>query len=200
MPSKEISTYFKATENRQTRDDLKRAIELVGDRKIAIDCGCGSGSDIAFLRAKQFQVHAFDIESEAIERCKRRFGSDKNVWLSQSTFDAFTYPSASLIVADSSLCFCPENKFDEVWHKITRSLLPGGIFVGSFVGCEDTMAGPNYNKEAYWPDVLVVSESEIINFFRGYRIESYTEHKSLGVGPDGEHQSWHRYAVIAQKI
>ena len=85
MPSKEISTYFKATENRQTRDDLKRAIELVGDRKIAIDCGCGSGSDIAFLRSKQFQVHAFDIESEAIERCKRRFGSDKNVWLSQST-------------------------------------------------------------------------------------------------------------------
>ena len=199
MTSKEISTYFNVTENRPTRDDLKRAIALVNEPKIAIDCGCGAGSDIAFLRANQFQVHAFDIEPEAIERCRRRFGRDSKVWLSQNTFDAFIYPKASLIVADSSLCFCPENMFDAVWEKITHSLLPGGIFVGSFVGGEDTMAGPNYKKALYWPDVLIASESDIINWLRDFRIESFVEHKSSGMGPDGVPQSWHRYAVIAQK-
>ena len=199
MASKEILKYFDATENRYTRNDLKLAVTLVSDPKIAIDCGCGAGSDIAYLRANEFQVHAFDIELEAIKRCKTRFGNDKYVTLSHSAFDSFRYPSASLIVADSSLCFCPEDKFDEVWNKITFSLLPGGVFVGSFLGCEDTMAGPNYRAEAYWPDILIASKERVRYWLRDFKIESFTEHKSSGMTPDGELQFWHRYNVIAQK-
>lgn len=199
MPSKEISEYFDATENRDTRNDLKLAVKLVDSPKIAIDCGCGSGSDIAYLRTKEFHVHAFDIEEEAIKRCESRFSNDKMVALSQSAFDEFRYPSASLIVADSSLCFCPEDKFDEVWDKITHSLLPGGVFVGSFLGVEDSMAGSDYKKEAYWPDVLITSEEKVMRWFREFKIEAYHEHKSSGVGHDGEPQSWHRYSIVAQK-
>jgi len=199
VSSKEISEYLDATENRDTRDYLKLAVKLVDGPKIAIDCGCGAGSDIAYLRANEFQVHAFDIESEAIERCRSRFGDDNNVLLTQSTFDGFIYPSASLVVADSSLCFCPENKFDEVWDKITSSLLPGGVFVGSFLGPEDTMAGPNYKKEAFWPDVYVASKEKVMYWHRDFKIESFIEHKSSGVASDGEHQFWHRYSVVAQK-
>jgi len=199
MPSKEISKYFEATENRDTRDDLKLAIKLVGYPKIAIDCGCGAGSDIAYLRANGFHVHAFDIEEEAIQRCESRFGNDKKVTLSQSTFDQFNYPSASLVVADSSLCFCPEDKFHEVWERIVLSLLPGGVFVGSFLGAKDSMAGPDYKKEAYWPEVLVTSEEKIMHWFRGFKIEAFNEHKSAGVAHDGKPQFWHRYSVIAQK-
>jgi len=199
VPSEKISEYFDATEKRETREDLKRAINLVRGPKIAIDCGCGAGSDIAFLRANGFQVHAFDVEPEAIQRCEKRFIDDQKVSLTQCSFEAFVYPSASLVVADSSLCFCPEEKFDVVWQKIIDSILPEGVFAGSFVGCDDTMAGPNYQKDDFWPDVYVTTEGKIKRWFKDFSIESFTEHKSSGSGFDGEAQSWHRYMVVAVK-
>ncbi len=199
MSTKEISEYFDATEDRETRADLKLAVELVSDPAIAIDCGCGAGSDIAFLRINGFQVHAFDIEGEAIERCQNRFDGDRNVILTKNSFNTFNYPSASLILAESSLFFCPSNYFDEVWERITGALLPGGVFVGSFLGPEDTMAGPNYKKDAYWPDVLVASNEKVNRWLSGFKIMSFTEHKFSGVASDGDPHHWHIFSVVAQK-
>ena len=199
MPSNEVLKYFYATSNRETRDDLRLAVGLVNGDKIAIDCGCGSGSDIAFLRANDFLVYAFDIEYEAISQCTRRFSNDDRVILSQSSFNTFPYPKASLVVADSSLFFCPEYEFSEVWHKMTEALMSNGIFSVSFLGPEDTMAGPMYDKEAYWPEVLILSKEEIEKLFMGFNIESFTEHKSSGKGPDGKPHKWHIFSVVAMK-
>lgn len=203
MTSPEILQYFDATEHRPTRPDLIQAVELVLENpslsKVAIDCGCGAGSDIAYLRQHNFQVNAFDIEREAIERCGQRFEHDNYVALTQTTFKDFSYPQASLVVADASLFFCPQDEFKTVWQKIGEALLSGGVFTGSFLGAEDTMAGPNYNKDAYWFDVLVTNEIEIKTWFKEYLIESFTEHKSSGVTPGGEHHQWHIYSVVATK-
>lgn len=199
MPSKEILRYFDTTANRQTRDDLRLAVNLVEGDKVAIDCGCGAGSDIAFLRSHDFFVHAFDIEKESISRCRVRFESDSKVLLSQASFRTFKYPKASLIVADASLFFCPAQEFSEVWGKITDALLPKGIFAGSFLGPDDTMAGPSYNKEIYWSDVLVFSKEQVENLFANYKIESFTEHRTSGKIPDGQPHQWHIFSVVAKK-
>lgn len=199
MPSNEVLKYFAATANRETRDDLRLAVNLVEGNKIAIDCGCGAGSDIAFLRSHGFFVHAFDIEEESINQCRKRFKGDSEIMLSQSSFNTFEYPNASLIVADASLFFCPEQEFRVVWSKITDALLPKGIFSGSFLGPEDTMAGADYNKEPYWPDVLVFSEEEVKNLFSNYKIESFTEHRTSGETPDGQSHQWHIFSVVATK-
>lgn len=199
MSSKEILKYFDATADRETRGDLKTAIQLIEGSKVAIDCGCGAGSDIAFLRSKGFFVHGFDIEEESMLRCQKRFKGDEKVQLSKASFSNFDYPSASLIVADASLFFCPEDDFNEVWRKITASLVPGGVFCGSFLGSEDTMAGPNYNKKAYWPNISVVSEEQVRHRFSNFKIESFTEHKTSGKTPDGEPHDWHIFSVVARK-
>ena len=199
MPSEETSKYFDATAERETRDDLRLAVSLVEGDKIAIDCGCGAGSDIAFLRSHDFFVHAFDIEKESITRCGVKFKGDSNVLLSQDSFNTYKYPHASLIVSDASLFFCPAQEFSEVWRKITDALLPNGIFSGSFLGPEDTMAGPVYNKERYWPSVLVLSKDEVKNLLCGYKIESFTEHRTTGKTPDGKPHQWHIFSVIARK-
>lgn len=199
MPSNEVLKYFDVTSNRDTRDDLRLAVDLVKGDKIAIDCGCGAGSDIAFLRSNDFLVYAFDIEEEAIFRCTDRFSNDDRVILSQSSFNAFSYPNASLIVADSSLFFCPEFEFSEVWYKMTESLVINGVFSVSFLGPEDTMAGPQYDKEAYWPDVLILSKEQIEKLFTGFKVESFTEHKSSGKAPDGKPHKWHIFSVVAVK-
>lgn len=199
LPSKEIMAYFDSTSNRKTRDDLKLAVELVDNPNIAIDCGCGAGSDIAYLRSKGFFVHAFDIESESIIRCQKRFGNDKKVQLSQATFSTFSYPNASLILADASLFFCPENEFIKVWNKMTASLRPKGIFVGSFLGSEDTMAGPDYKKEAFWSEVWVVTEDQIRCWLNKFDIVSFTEHRTTGKSIEGKPHQWHVFSVVARK-
>lgn len=199
MPSKAILRYFDATEDRKTRDDLRLAVNLVGGRKLAIDCGCGAGSDIAFLRSQGFTVYAFDIEEASITRCAKRFQGDSEVLLSQSSFSDYAYPQASLIVADASLFFCPKQEFGKVWRKIENALIPDGVFCGSFLGPDDTMAGPNNNNKAYWPDVLVMSEQKVKQLFKAFRIESFTEHKSSGQAPDGENHQWHIFSVVAKR-
>jgi len=197
--SREKQKYFEATANRDTREDLKNAVSLLGDNKVAIDCGCGAGSDIAFLRSRGFTVHGFDIEEESISRCEARFENDSQVHLSQSCFSSFNYPRASLVVADASLFFCPESEFNEVWSKIVNSLLPNGVFCGSFLGPEDTMASPEYNNEAFWPDVLVFDKHQVKECFKGFDVVSFTEHKKSGVAPGGGVHDWHIFSVVARK-
>lgn len=40
------------------------AAKLVDGPRIAVDCGCGAGSDIAFLRSEGFVVYTFDTERQ----------------------------------------------------------------------------------------------------------------------------------------
>ncbi len=218
-PSKEILEYYDSTSNRETRDDLRLAVTLVDDTdvddngidgsrddesrvdksRVAIDCGCGVGSDIAFLRSKGFIVHAFDMEQESIARCQKRFGDDKDVLLSQATFTTFEYPRASLIVADASLYFCSEDEFHLAWRRITASLLPGGIFVGSFLGPEDTMASPNNSNEALWSEVWVSTQKQVREMLNGFETINFTEYRTTGESIGGETHDWHIYSVVARK-
>lgn len=199
MLSNEKLQYFDATEQRPVRADLRYAVTMVRAPRIAVDCGCGAGSDIAFLRSEGFEVHGFDIEQESIKRCQQRYQSDKQVHLTQASFSSFSYPPCSLMVADASLFFCPPHEFDFVWQRITQALVPGGIFCGSFLGPDDTMAGPSYNKDAWWPDVLTLTDAQVKTRFQGFEILSFTEHKLSGVTPDGASHDWHIFSVVAQK-
>jgi SAM-dependent methyltransferase len=201
MSTKEIKEYYDATENSDVRQELIYATTLISNDRIAIDCGCGSGSDIAFLRENDFIVHAFDIEKESIKRCKQRFINDDKVYLSKCDFSTFAYPDASLVVADASLFFCPSDQFNTVWDFISNSLLPKkGIFCGSFLGPNDTMAGASYNKEAFWPEITVFTEEKLQTIFTGYEIHKCIEHELSGKTAQGVPHHWHIFSVVAQKI
>lgn len=199
MTSREKMEYFNATEARETRDELRLAVDLVEGPRVAIDCGCGAGSDIAFLRDNGFFVYAFDIESESIDRCRKRFGDDKKVMLFEDSFSSFEYPNASLILADASLFFCPEGEFNTVWRKITGALLPEGVFVGSFLGPDDTMAGPDYDRTAFWPEVMVTSEEQIRSWLAGFNVVTFSEHRTSGRTVNGSLHDWHIFSVVARK-
>lgn len=199
MPSQEINEYYDATEHREIRSDLSFAVELVGDPGIAIDCGCGAGADIQYLSTKGFKVYGFDIEDESISRCKKRFMNDKNVILSKAGFSSYRYPKASLVVADASLFFCSKSEFDFVWHSIYECLYSNGIFCGSFLGPDDTMAGPDFDKTAFWPEVMVSGEKEVREMFRNYEICRFTEHKTSGKTPRGVPHDWHIFSIVARK-
>jgi SAM-dependent methyltransferase len=200
MASAEILDYLDQTADRETRAELEQAVQLVTGEKTAIDCGCGAGSDIAFLRGKGFLVHAFDSEPEAISRCRKRFVKDDQVKLYHNSFRDFDYPQVSLINADSSLFFCPETDFKGVWQRICEALKSKGIFVGSFLGPEDTMAGPNFDRDVYWPNILALDEQAVKALFKSFEIVTFNEHRSSGETPSGEVHHWHIFSVVARKL
>ena len=199
MPHEEIANYFKATESREIRDDLVFAVSMVGEPKIAIDCGCGAGADIDYLARNGFTVHGFDVEQESISRCQSRFGDIDKVVLSESSFSNFEYPEASLVVADASLFFCPSSEFKKVWSDICQCLLQNGVFCGSFLGKEDTMAAPGDNPSVFWPEVTALEEFEVIELFKNFEILRFKTHKSKGKTLQGVAHNWHIFQVVAQK-
>jgi len=200
MVTEEINQYYDATTDSEIRSDLEFAIKLIDETKTSIDCGCGAGSDIEFLLSKGFIIYGFDMEKESILRCEKRFKGNKNVVLSQDSFSSFKYPKVSLVLADASLFFCPKDEFNYVWNKMYECLYPKGIFCGSFLGSGDTMAGPNYDKNAFWSDILVFDNTEVRKIFKNYEICRFTEHKSSGKTPQGEPHHWHVFSVVAKKI
>ena len=200
MTTDEIIGYYAETANREIRPDLLFATSLIESNKIAIDCGCGAGSDIGYLRKKGFIVYAFDIEEESISICRDRFNGDERIFLSQDSFSSFNYPKSSLVVADASLFFCPEIEFENVWNKIYDSLIIGGIFCGSFLGPNDTMAGSSYDKSAYWPNILVFNEEGLRSKLKEFEVLKFTEHNVSGETPQGLPHQWHIYSVVAKKI
>ena len=199
MPGQEINEYYDATESREIRADLIFAINTAPEPRIAVDCGCGAGTDIEYLLASGFKVYGFDIEGEAISRCKQRFKDNDDVVLSKAGFGSYRYPASSLVVADASLFFCPKTEFNDVWNKIYECLYPNGIFCGSFLGYEDTMASAGYDKNAFWPEILVFKEQEVKDLFKRYEICRFTEHRTSGKTPQGIPHNWHIYSVVAKK-
>jgi len=200
MTTDQIEEYYDATTFGEMRSDLLQAIELTKEPKIAIDCGCGAGSDIERLATLGFTVYGYDLEDESISRCKERFKNNSDVILSRDSFSTFEYPRASLVLADASLFFCPENEFNYVWQKIYACLFAEGIFCGSFLGPYDTMASPSYSKDSFWPNSLVFREEEVKLLFKKYEVCNFTEHRLSGETAQGVPHDWHIFSVVARKI
>jgi len=69
LATSEINAYYDASEQRDIRDDIKQAIGLVQGQRVAIDCGCGAGSDTShWNRAREWGVLDFEefLETEAV--------------------------------------------------------------------------------------------------------------------------------------
>ncbi len=72
MPSDQISSYYDAAVNRETRCD-PAAATIVSNRlspSLAIDCGWSAGSDIRYLRSRDFDSQGFDLEVESIRQSR----------------------------------------------------------------------------------------------------------------------------------
>ena len=196
--AEQLRQYYQATASAPIRPDLELAATQLLPSKVAIDCGCGAGSNTAYLASMSYTVHAFDIEDEAIQRCRDRFRNNDAVQLSRHSFTSFNYPKASLVLAEASLFFCAKHDFGNVWRSITDCLEPQGLFCGSFLGPQDTMAIPNH-PSVLWQEVLILEENDIKDWLSDYDILHWTEHEHTGQSSLGEEHHWHIFSVVAKK-
>jgi SAM-dependent methyltransferase len=188
--------YYDATRD-EPRETLLFALEKfeAEDRSgLAVDLGCGTGRDTAELLRRGWSVLAIDGEEEAIARLRRRaFTDDQRVRLGTqiAPFDDAVWPPADLINASWSLPFCPPDRFEQLWEKLSSSLRAGGRFSGQLFGDRDEWASN--------PDLTFLTRAQAEALLEAFDAERFDEVEEDSTTAVGDPKHWHVYHVVARK-
>ncbi|MCA2019170.1 class I SAM-dependent methyltransferase [Vibrio tritonius] len=161
--------------------------------KVAIDCGCGTGSDMDYLHQQAYQVYGFDAHQDAVEICRQRFENCSLVEVSQDTFENYDYPRCGILMANSSLYFANPEEFSQTWQKIFAALDVGGVFVGDFMGSKDSWAAGHHCP------TTPLTEAQVRALFVNFDIIRFVERDEPGVTALGNDKHWHTFSVVAVK-
>ncbi|EOX4455180.1 class I SAM-dependent methyltransferase [Vibrio antiquarius] len=193
--SAQWNEYYQKILNQPHRPNVENAVNLLKlESKVALDIGCGIGRDSHFLLEQGFNVHAFDSHEDAVKTCLTRFEGHKRFSISQCCFTEFDYPQCSLVIANASLLFCPEESFEQVWTKIDNALQPGGIFCGDFLGVKDSWVASEMH-----PNITALTKKEVESLFEDYELISLNERDEDGTTVVGSPKHWHMFSVTARK-
>ncbi|MCF7453296.1 class I SAM-dependent methyltransferase [Vibrio sp. A1-1] len=193
--SAQWNEYYQKILNQPHRPNVENAVNLLKlESKVALDIGCGIGRDSHFLLEQGFNVHAFDSHEDAVKTCLTRFEGHKRFSISQCCFTEFDYPQCSLVIANASLFFCPDEGFEQVWTKIDSALQPGGIFCGDFLGVKDSWVASEMH-----PNITALTKKEVESLFVDYELISLNERDEDGTTVVGSLKHWHMFSVTARK-
>ena len=186
--------FYEKAINRQHSPRTERAVILnESSNKVAIDCGCGTGSDISYLNSQGYEVFGFDINPDSIAICRDRFGGESGIHVVQSSFSEFQYVNASLIIANASLFFVEPEQFQSAWTAIDDNLVKGGVFAGDFMGKNDSWANDFHTP------LTTLTKEELLSLFSNFEIIEFNERDADGTTMVGESKHWHIYSVVAVK-
>lgn len=186
--------YYQKALTRKHSPRTEFAIKLnQSANKIVIDCGCGTGSDIAYMADLGLQAYGFDINREAVAICEERFENNSLVSICEASFESYDYPKCGLIIANNSLYFAKPRHFKLTWQRMVASLAGGGVFCGDFMGVDDSWA------EGYRSDTNPMHKLDIEAMFAGFDIIRFNERNELGKTALGKTKHWHTFSIIAVK-
>jgi SAM-dependent methyltransferase len=162
-----------------------------GDGRLAVDLGCGEGTDALALLARGWSVLAIDIESAGLTSLRARVPAARaaRIRIVCASFADAALPPAHLIHAGFSLPFCPPGEFPAVWTRICRALVPGAIFAGQLFGTRDSWAGD--------PGMTFQNRAEVISLLDGLEILELHETERDGEAYSGP-KHWHTYDILAR--
>lgn len=189
--------YYQKIEGRPPRSLLRSALTFyttksTGKPCLAIDLGCGDGTDTVFLLENGWQVLAIDGEAKAIGRLLAKVPDDlqDNLQTRIAHFEDLILPPADLLHASLTLPFCHPAHFAELWQKIVASLGVNGRFAGQFFGIHDSWA---VNKH-----MTFHTKAEVQVMFANFNLEHFHEEDAPGKSTSGP-KHWHIFTVIAKK-
>lgn len=192
----EWEEYYRATEGRPARPLFVDAIPFLPTGRaddatlVAIDLGCGDGTETLALLARGWTVIAVDSAPEAIARLRASVPPEDSSRLSTfvAPFHQLELPDADFVYAGLSLPFCEPREFDEVWRRISTSIRPLGVFAGHFFGPHDTWAGT--------PGMTFQSRVEVEALLGDFDVHLLQEQDEDGAAVSGP-KHWHVFHVIA---
>ena len=186
--------YYAWSAGREPRPLLLAACQELGagrDR-LAIDLGCGEGTDALELLARGWRVLALDAEPAGLALLRARIppAAAGRIRVLCASFAEAELPCACLIHAGFSLPFCPPQEFPALWARIRRALAPGGVFAGQLFGTHDTWADD--------PDLTFHTRPQAETLLDGLDILGLEETERDGHAFSGP-KHWHTFDILARK-
>lgn len=202
MCNKNWVDYYKITHTVSTpRKTLMKAIEIFdvenhfGMVKLAIDLGCGAGTDSIMLLKDDWSVLAIDSQAAAIETLSSSCPQSlqKKLRTKVSEFESLiVLPPSQLINASYSLPFLNRDYFFNFWEIILSALHSGGLFSGIFFGINDS-----WSTRA---NMTFLSRDELFsNLLLPFKIEFFAEEEHDESDALGNLKHSHKYFIVAKK-
>ena len=186
--------YFNVVSDKPHRQILESAVlHNTSGLKIAIDCGCGVGADAGYLLEQGYEVIAFDKEEKAIDICRYRFADKPGFSASVCLMEDFAFKNAGLILASNSLFFCQPERFDKTIINMLSSVVPGGFFIGDFVGPKDSWVHSPHHS------VHQVTRESLGSIFSDFDVLELYERDELAKTALGTMKHWHTFTVVAKR-
>jgi SAM-dependent methyltransferase len=190
--------YYNAVEGRPLRPLFVETVAFLpsasgGEQlRVAVDLGCGDGSESLALLARGWKVVAVDSAPEAIGLLRASVPTEDAVRLTTVVGPSHEVelPDADFVYAGLSLPFCAPSEFAQVWRAITRALGNGGVFAGHFFGPHDSWAST--------PDMTFHTREELDLLFEGFDVQLFREEDEDGQAVSGP-KRWHVFHAIATK-
>ena len=128
-----MKKYYKNTENALPHIIIRKFIEMKIKPSNAIDLGCGAGRDTIYLIKNGWNVLSIDKEDTGkFISSKLNEEEIKRFRFVRQDFENIELEKNNLLVANFSIPFCKKDCFNELWNKITNSILKERILCGKF--------------------------------------------------------------------
>lgn len=128
-----MKKYYKNTENALPNIIIRKFIEMKIKPSNAIDLGCGAGRDTIYLIKNGWNVLSIDKEDTGkFISSKLNEEEIKRFRFVRQDFENIELEKNNLFVANFSIPFCKKDCFNELWNKITNSILKERILCGKF--------------------------------------------------------------------
>jgi SAM-dependent methyltransferase len=191
--------YYKAVEGRTVRPLFIEALGVLPSPhageyvRVAVDLGCGDGTESLALLARGWSVVAVDGAPEAIALLRTSVPPEDAARLTTvvGAFHEVELPDADFLYAGLSLPFCAPGDFANLWRAIVHALADGGVFAGHFLGPRDSWASA--------PDMTFQTRDEVEALLEEFNVLLLREQDEDGAAVSGP-KHWHVFHVIATKV
>lgn len=193
--------YYRTVSSREPRDTLLTALAEAGPVEalrgnasppLAVDLGCGDGTDTLALLAAGWRVHAVDVSVDFPQYLLPRVtdpGQRARLEVQVADFRTAELPSCLLLHSGFSLFFCPPTDFPELWRRVRAALAPGAVLSLHLLGPEDSWRS--------WPDITTHDRAEVDALLDGLHVVRLEEFREDGWSFAGE-KHWHRWHILAR--
>jgi len=185
--------FYSWSAGREPRPLLLAACQELGagQGRMAIDLGCGDGTDALELLARGWSVTAVDATEAGLRLLRARIPATAadRICVICASFSKADLPRAHLIHAGFSLPYCPPQTFPATWARIRQALASGGVFAGQLFGIRDSWADD--------PSMTFHARHEVAGLLDGLQILRLEETEQDGQASSGP-KHWHTFNILAR--